>query len=86
VIGLLGLQAAASLMPASRGLLGLAAFDLLDLAVVAAGSVLPYLAVEFGKAGPRVPERGEGVGLLGPHRTAADSAVDERGLLVPLRP
>jgi P-type Ca2+ transporter type 2C len=86
VIGLLGLQAAASLTPASRGLLGLAAFDLLDLAVVAVGSVLPYLAVEFGKAGARVPERGEGVGLLGPHRPAADSAVDERGIVSPSPP
>ena len=41
------------MIPAGRGLLGLVAFDWLDLAVILAGSALPYLAIEFTKEGQR---------------------------------
>lgn len=50
LIGLTTLQVAVLLVPALRGLLGVAALDALDLAVIGAGSVLPFLAVEASKA------------------------------------
>lgn len=46
ILGTAALQGLVSAMPFSRRLLGLAAFDLLDLGVIAAGSALPFLIVE----------------------------------------
>lgn len=60
--GLLGLQGGLMLSPAGRNLLGLAAFDWLDLAVVLAGSVLPYLLVELSK--PAMRHRPSGTAAL----------------------
>jgi Ca2+-transporting ATPase len=51
VLGLLAAQAAVTLFPATRGLLGIAALDGLDLAVIATGSLAPFLAVELLKPG-----------------------------------
>jgi Ca2+-transporting ATPase len=47
VTGTAALQGLVSLMPFTRRLLGLAAFDLLDLGVIAAGSLWPFLFVEI---------------------------------------
>ena len=46
ILGTAGLQGLVSVMPFSRRLLGLAAFSMLDLGVIAAGSVLPFLIIE----------------------------------------
>lgn len=46
IVGTAALQGLVSIVPFSRRLLGLAAFDLLDLSVIAAGSVGPFLIVE----------------------------------------
>lgn len=51
LLGLLGLQAAVSLLPATRRMLGIAPLGWLDLAVIAAGSFGPFLAVELSKPG-----------------------------------
>jgi Ca2+-transporting ATPase len=46
ITGTAALQGMVSLLPFTRRLLGLAAFDLLDLGVIAAGSLWPFLLVE----------------------------------------
>ncbi len=46
LLGTAVLQGLVSVMPFTRRLLGLAAFDLLDLGVIAAGSLWPFLVVE----------------------------------------
>jgi hypothetical protein len=51
VLGLLAAQAAVTLFPATRRLLGIAALGALDLTVIATGSLAPFLAVELIKAG-----------------------------------
>ena len=46
IAGTAALQGVISFVPFTRRLLGLAAFDLLDLGVIAAGSLWPFLLVE----------------------------------------
>ena len=46
ILGTAALQGLVTVMPFSRRLLGLAAFDLLDVGVIAAGSIWPFLIVE----------------------------------------
>lgn len=50
VIGSLLVQAAAILWPVSRGILGVAALDLLDLGVIGLGAGVPFLASEISKS------------------------------------
>lgn len=46
IVGLLGLQGVISLVPWARQWLGIGALDLLDLGVIAAGAIGPFLANE----------------------------------------
>jgi Ca2+-transporting ATPase len=49
LIGILALQTAAALVPATRRLLGIATLDWADLGIIAAGSIAPFLTVELAK-------------------------------------